>query len=326
MQKQTVAIVQQARPARPRIRQAHPGRLRSSSASVFLSRNGRRVNAKSIMGVMMLAAGKGATVDIETDGADEEAAMTALVAADRRQVRRRRMSSNVSFTMHGIGVSGGIAIGHVAPLLQHARLEVDALRRSPAPTSRRELRRYDRAVKQVQRRAADASPTASQHSAAARTRRLRQRPPHAARRLDAVADAPRDIIRREKLCNAEWALKLQLDELLAHFADVQDEYLRERRNRCPPGRGAGAGRAGRAGQRGVPEKLRGRARGYRGSWSRMTSRQLTCSYSSDHQFAGFVTDVGGQTSHTAIMARSLRCPRSSALHHARQPDCRGRAG
>jgi phosphocarrier protein len=47
---------------------------------VFLSRNGRRVNAKSIMGVMMLAAAKGATVDIETDGADEEAAMSALVA------------------------------------------------------------------------------------------------------------------------------------------------------------------------------------------------------------------------------------------------------
>jgi phosphocarrier protein len=46
---------------------------------VFVTRNGRRVNAKSIMGVMMLAASKGATVDIETDGADEEAAMAALV-------------------------------------------------------------------------------------------------------------------------------------------------------------------------------------------------------------------------------------------------------
>ena len=46
---------------------------------VHLSRNGKRVNAKSIMGVMMLAAGIGATVDIETDGPDEEAAMAALV-------------------------------------------------------------------------------------------------------------------------------------------------------------------------------------------------------------------------------------------------------
>jgi len=47
-------------------------------SSIWLIRNGRRVNAKSIMGVMMLAAAKGATVDIETDGPDEEAAMNAL--------------------------------------------------------------------------------------------------------------------------------------------------------------------------------------------------------------------------------------------------------
>jgi len=45
---------------------------------VHLTRNGRRVNAKSIMGVMMLAAGMGTEVEIETDGPDEEAAMQAL--------------------------------------------------------------------------------------------------------------------------------------------------------------------------------------------------------------------------------------------------------
>ena len=47
---------------------------------VAMVRNGRRVNAKSIMGVMMLAAGKGAKVALETDGPDEEEAMTALAA------------------------------------------------------------------------------------------------------------------------------------------------------------------------------------------------------------------------------------------------------
>ena len=47
-------------------------------SEVFLARQGRRVNAKSIMGVMMLAAVKGAQVEIETNGADEEAAMQAL--------------------------------------------------------------------------------------------------------------------------------------------------------------------------------------------------------------------------------------------------------
>ena len=47
---------------------------------IHMSRNGRRVNAKSIMGVMMLAAGLGAEVEIETDGPDEQAAMDQLVA------------------------------------------------------------------------------------------------------------------------------------------------------------------------------------------------------------------------------------------------------
>ena len=45
---------------------------------VWLSRNGRRVNAKSIMGVMMLAAGKGATIVIEAQGEGSEAALAAL--------------------------------------------------------------------------------------------------------------------------------------------------------------------------------------------------------------------------------------------------------
>jgi phosphocarrier protein HPr len=47
---------------------------------VFMSRNGRRVNAKSIMGVMMLAAGLGSEVEVETEGPDEQAAMDAITA------------------------------------------------------------------------------------------------------------------------------------------------------------------------------------------------------------------------------------------------------
>ena len=47
-------------------------------SEIWLSRSGRRVNAKSIMGVMMLAAGLGSTVEIETDGPDEEAALQAI--------------------------------------------------------------------------------------------------------------------------------------------------------------------------------------------------------------------------------------------------------
>jgi len=52
----------------------------SYPCEVWISRGERRVNAKSIMGVMMLAAGLGATVELETDGPQEQQAMDALVA------------------------------------------------------------------------------------------------------------------------------------------------------------------------------------------------------------------------------------------------------
>ena len=52
----------------------------SFQCEVHLSRNGRRINAKSIMGVMMLAAGLGSEIELESDGSDEQAANTALVA------------------------------------------------------------------------------------------------------------------------------------------------------------------------------------------------------------------------------------------------------
>ena len=52
----------------------------SFPCEVYMSRNGRRVNAKSIMGVMMLAAGLGATVELETEGEDEQAAQDQIAA------------------------------------------------------------------------------------------------------------------------------------------------------------------------------------------------------------------------------------------------------
>ncbi len=52
----------------------------SFECEVHLSRNGRRINAKSIMGVMMLAAGLGSEITLETEGVDEQAAMQALLA------------------------------------------------------------------------------------------------------------------------------------------------------------------------------------------------------------------------------------------------------
>ena len=52
----------------------------SFKSEVSMSRNGRRVNAKSIMGVMMLAAGAGTEVELEIEGDDEQAAMAAITA------------------------------------------------------------------------------------------------------------------------------------------------------------------------------------------------------------------------------------------------------
>jgi phosphocarrier protein len=52
----------------------------SFRSDIFMSRNGRRVNAKSIMGVMMLAAGLGSEIEVETAGEDERQAMDALLA------------------------------------------------------------------------------------------------------------------------------------------------------------------------------------------------------------------------------------------------------
>ena len=54
-------------------------------SEIWISRNERRINAKSIMGVMMLAANKGSTINLEVDGEDEKEAMDALLAliADR---------------------------------------------------------------------------------------------------------------------------------------------------------------------------------------------------------------------------------------------------
>jgi phosphocarrier protein len=48
-------------------------------SEIWLTRNGRRVNAKSIMGVMMLAAGKGSTIGIETEGSDADEALQAIL-------------------------------------------------------------------------------------------------------------------------------------------------------------------------------------------------------------------------------------------------------
>jgi phosphotransferase system enzyme I (PtsI) len=123
---------------------------------------------------------------------------------------------------------------------------------------------------------------------------------------------PREII-REQRCNAEWALRLQLDDLLAQFSDIEDPYLREREDDV----------------RQVAERV---IAALEGSQRRMTMKPVREDASvlvardlspadvilfREHPFAAFITDLGGATSHTAIVARSMNIPAIVALHHSR---------
>jgi phosphotransferase system enzyme I (PtsI) len=216
--------------------------------------------------------------------------------------------SNVCFTMHGIGVSGGIAIGH-AHLFAGMSAEVDHYEITGADVLR-EQRRYDRAVKEVRDELSELSDSVRHGPSAelapfVNVHRLL---------LDdaAFSEAPRDII-REQHCNAEWALRAQLDELLAQFSDIEDPYLREReddvRQVAERVLGALAGTQRRIAMKPVREDA-----------SILVARDLSPAdviLFRQHPFAAFITDLGGATSHTAIIARSMNIPAIVALHHSR---------
>jgi phosphotransferase system enzyme I (PtsI) len=210
--------------------------------------------------------------------------------------------------MHGIGVSEGIAIGQ-AHLFSGMSAEANHYEIQPAQVPA-EQRRYDRAVKEVRDELKELSES-MRHSAAA------ELAPFVKVHLllledDAFTNAPREII-REQRCNAEWALRQQLDELLAQFSDIEDPYLREREDDV----------------RQVAERVMARLEG---SQRRMTMKPVREDASvlvardlspadvilfREHPFAAFITDLGGATSHTAIVARSMNIPAIVALHHSR---------
>jgi phosphotransferase system enzyme I (PtsI) len=218
-------------------------------------------------------------------------------------------ASTVSFTMHGIGVSSGIAIGH-AHLFLGMSTEVDHYE-VPAGEILREQRRYDRAVKEVRDELKELADSV-RHSAAS------ELAPFVKVHLmllddTAFTDAPREII-RERHCNAEWALRQQLDELSAQFDEIEDTYLREREEDV------------RQVAERVLEALAGTKRRITAKPPRgedppiLVARDLSPAdviLFREHPFGAFVTDLGGATSHTAIIARSLNMPAIVALHHGR---------
>ncbi len=221
---------------------------------------------------------------------------------------RREGASTVCFTMHGIGVSGGIAIGH-AHLFAGMGAEVDHYEISGADVIR-EQRRYDRAVKEVRTELMELAGSV-RHSAASELAPFVK--VHLMLLEDAAfTEAPRDII-REQHCNAEWALRSQLDILMAQFSDIEDPYLREReedvRQVAERVLGALAGTQRRIAMKPVREDA-----------AILVARDLSPAdviLFREHPFAAFITDLGGATSHTAIVARSMNIPAIVALHHSR---------
>jgi phosphoenolpyruvate-protein phosphotransferase (PTS system enzyme I) len=214
----------------------------------------------------------------------------------------------VSFTIHGIGVSGGIAIGH-AHLLSHAELEVDHYTIPDAEIAQ-EQARFDTAIA-----------TARTELAALAEHIPANAPPEFEGFLNlhlmilndsTLSEAPRELIAASR-CNAEWAVSQQAEELLDQFDRIEDEYLRERKADVV-----------QVVER-VLKALTGRPRQlpaprHSEEDSILVAHDLSPAdviLFKQHRYGSFVTDLGGATSHTAILARSLNIPSIVALHHAR---------
>ncbi len=214
----------------------------------------------------------------------------------------------MSFTLHGIGVSSGIAIGR-AHLVTHAQLEVPHLEITEADVAQ-EQARFESAIGRVR---GELSQLASHipHNAPAEFGAFLN--VHLMILGDEmIAAAPKAMIAAQ-LCNAEWALKQQMEALLEQFDRIDDPYLRERKTDV----------------RQVVERVlaalildtTSAAIASPEDGSILVARDLSPAdviLFKQHRFASFITDLGGTTSHTAIVARSLGIPSIVALHHARE--------
>lgn len=207
-----------------------------------------------------------------------------------------------SFTLHGIPVSRGIAIGR-AHLLRPAARDV-----------KHYLISEDKVEAEVAR-LTDAIAAVNRELQAVRRDLPVDAPSELAAFIDVhaliladpiVASEPLKIIRNRHY-NAEWALLTQIDELSAQFDEIEDAYLRERKNDIR-----------QVGER-VLKFLTGTASTFPTSSDphEELPQMIVVAHDispadmlqfRDRAFVGFVTDLGGQNSHTAIVARSLDIP------------------
>ncbi|MBY0341944.1 MAG: phosphoenolpyruvate--protein phosphotransferase [Rhodocyclaceae bacterium] len=215
----------------------------------------------------------------------------------------------MTFSLHGLAVSTGIAIGR-AHLVSNATLEVAQyqIREKDIPA---EITRFEVALAAVY---AELEALRMEASAAGAPNELVAFVSvHAMLLSDPMlSDMPKDII-RERRCNAEWALVQQLDALTEQFEAFEDAYLRERKNDVVQ----------------VVERVLKALLGKSRKLARKAGKDEDLivvahdlSPADTIQFrnlrvGGFVTDMGGFTSHTAIVARSLSIPALVGMHHAR---------
>ena len=217
----------------------------------------------------------------------------------------------MTFALHGLAVSPGIAIGH-AHLVSHATLEVSHYV-IPSKHVEAEVERFDTAMQAVRdelaslRLAAEAGTSAaSEISAFVDLHAMILEDP-------LLTEVPRELIRTRR-CNAEWALVQQMDLLVEQFDQIEDAYLRERKQDVV-----------QVVER-VVKSLMGRP-GKLPSKRKHDGQMIVVAHDlspadtihfKQNLIGGFITDVGGATSHTAIVARSLAIPAVVGLHHARQ--------
>jgi phosphotransferase system enzyme I (PtsI) len=218
-----------------------------------------------------------------------------------------------SFTLHGIPVSRGISIGR-AHLLTPAALDVEHYLVSEEQIER-EVARLQEAIAEVHRELQTLW-----------TELPKDAPTELGAFIDVhvlilsdpmISEAPLDIIRARHY-NAEWALVTQIDELSAQFDEIEDTYLRERKADIQQVaervlKVLTGSRQLKPVQSVLSEEFRPQMVVVAHDISPADMLQFR-----DGSFIGFVTDVGGQNSHTAIVARSLDIPAAVGMGHASQ--------
>ncbi|OHX15837.1 phosphoenolpyruvate--protein phosphotransferase [Chromobacterium amazonense] len=215
----------------------------------------------------------------------------------------------MSIILHGVAIGGGIAIGRAHLIsrsmddVAHYLLEDDEV---PA-----EKLRFDEAVRATRKELEMLWGSIPENAPAELGAFLSL---HIMLLGDVtISREPREIIEKQR-CNAEWALKLQCDHLIEQFDAIEEDYLRERKNDVlQVVERIFTNLDGDAPQLPAPEDLV--------EDHILVAHDLSPAdmvYFKDSNFAAFITDVGGATSHTAILGRSLDLPSVIALHHGRE--------